>query len=111
MTASCDESEKNVERIRTSPKRRIGKLSGLRRKVILFSTTTLIPQRTKSNSEPMTINICFGNVKKSVVMVRKKRGNKRNNVDVIIVAADDRSDKKDLLIYLAYYAFPEKKLK
>ena len=89
----------------------MGKLSGLRRKVILFSTTTLIPQRTRSKREPMTISICFGNVKKSVVMVRKNRGNKRNIVAVIIVATDDKSDKTDLLIYLAYYAFPEKKLK
>lgn len=85
-------------------------MRGLRRKVILFSTTTFIPQRTNRSNDPITINICFGNVKKSVVIVKKNSGNKRKRVAVIMVATDDKNDKTDLLIYLDYYAFPEKKL-
>lgn len=99
MIESWEEREKNVERIRTIAKRAIGKFKGFNRKVIFLSITTLIPHSTSKSSDPITIRICFGNVKKSVVMARKNKGNNRKIVAVRIVATDDTNDNADLFIF------------
>lgn len=75
--ASCTELEKKVERIRATANKRTGIFNGFVTTVILFSTTTFTPHNTKRRRLPNTMRICFGKVKKSVVMVRKKRGKRR----------------------------------
>lgn len=66
-------------------------LRGFTRTVILFSVTTFIPHRIKRRRLPPTTKICFGKVKKSVVMVRKNKGNNKYITAVAIVAIEDRS--------------------
>lgn len=96
-TASCSEAEKNVERMRITANKRIGKLSGLVVRVILFSTTTFMPQRTRRKRAPNTTRSCFGKVKKSVVIVRKKSGNSRKIVAVTIVPMLSSIDEADFV--------------
>ena len=95
-SASWRESEKKVERIRTTAKRSTGILRGLASTVIFFSRTTLIPHNNKSKRLPTTTRICFGKVKKSVVIVRKKTGKRRQTTAVTITAAESKNERADL---------------
>ena len=87
-SASCLEIEKNVDTIRTPIKRRTGILRGFISIVTFFSTIVLIHQMIRRARDAKTISICFGNVKKSVVIVRKKIGKSKKTAAVKIVATD-----------------------
>jgi hypothetical protein len=84
-------------------------LRGLASIVIFFSRTILIPHNNRSNKAPKTTKICFGKVKKSVVVVRKKTGKSRQTTAVAITAADSINERADL--FGIYYKFSQLLLK
>ena len=95
--ASWREAEKRIERMRTTAKSRIGIFRGFMRIVTFFSITAFTPHNINKAREAPTKRICFGKVKKSVVIVRKKTGNRRKTVAVRIVATDVRAERAVLL--------------
>ncbi len=99
--ASCLEREKNVESIKITANKRTGILRGFIRTVTFLSARVLTPHNMRRTREAKTIRICFGKVKKSVVIVRKKTGNSRYTVAVNTVAIVVIKPIVDLLfIYL-----------
>lgn len=99
-TASCKEAEKKVESIKITAKIRIGIFKGFVTRVILFSMTTFTPHKTRSNKLPKTTSSCFGNVKKSVVIVRKNSGKRKKIVAVTIVPILSTIDEADLVFII-----------
>ena len=86
---SCPKTEKIVERATKIINKRTGIFNGFERIVTFLSTIALTAQRIKSIRALITTIICFGKVKKSVVMVKKNTGNKRYTTAIKMVAADD----------------------
>lgn len=84
--ASCRDREKKVESINTTANKITGILRGFIRTVTFLSASALTPHNIRSRREAKTTRICFGKVKKSVVMVRKKTGNNKYTVAVSTVA-------------------------
>ena len=68
--------------------------------VILLSTTTFNPHKTRRNRLPKTIRICLGKVKKSVVTVRKKSGKRKKILAVTMVARLVKIDEADFVFII-----------
>ncbi len=79
-----------IDETRTkTAKRKTGMLKGFNNNVIFPSIRDFIPHRIKRVSAPNTTMSCFGRVKKSVVLVRKKTGSNKNIAETIIVDNED----------------------
>lgn len=85
-TACCSESNlflDNIEEAKIiTAKIPIGRFKGLLVATIFFSTKIFIVQIVKRIMSATITSNCFGIMKKSVVAVRKKRGNRNNVIDI-----------------------------
>jgi len=63
----------------------IGRLNGVMRRVIFFSRKILIDQRRRRKSVPKAIRICFGRMKRSVVLARKNEGTRKKRMAVEMI--------------------------